>query len=160
MPPPTSLILALDLGTSSTRAALFDTAGRRLEGTTAQRTYPLLTSTDGAAELEPDVLLEAVRECIAETLESYHADAALRRRAIGGIGVSCFWHSLIGTAADGKPVTRVITWADSRCREDAAELRATFREKTIHARTGCMLRASFWPAKLRWNVSAFRASSR
>ena len=150
MPPSTSLILALDIGTSSSRAALFDTDGQRLEGTTAQRTYPLLTSAEGAAEIEPDVLLGAVRECIAETLARYRGDVALRNRTILGVGVSCFWHSFIGTDRDGKPVTRVITWADSRCREDAAELRATFREKTTHARTGCMLRASFWPAKLRW----------
>jgi gluconokinase len=47
-------------------------------------------------------------------------------------------------------LTRVITWADARCRADAAELRAELKEKEIHSRTGCMLRASFWPAKLRW----------
>src|SRR5213079_2106172 len=77
-------------------------------------------------------------------------DPALRGRGIAGIGVSCFWHSLVGCDAKGVSVTNIVTWADSRCREEAAKLRDRFDERKIHARTGCMLRASFWPAKLRW----------
>src|SRR4051812_11739687 len=49
MPP--ELILAIDIGTSSTRSALFDVRARRLASTTAQQGYPLITSTDGGAEL-------------------------------------------------------------------------------------------------------------
>src|SRR5436190_31867 len=37
-----------------------------------------------------------------------------------------------------------------QCLEDAAALRKELGEKTVHARTGCMLRASFWPAKMAW----------
>ena len=139
-----SLILALDVGTSSTRTALFDAGAHRIDGTTAQESYPLITSGEGAAEIEPAVLLRAVRRCLAQTM------AKVRGRRIAGIGASCFWHSLIGTDAAGKPLTRIITWADARCRADAAKLRARFSEKQTHARTGCMLRASFWPAKLAW----------
>ena len=141
---PTPLILALDIGTSSCRTALFDFNARRIGGTTSQQTYPLITSGDGAAEIDPAELLQAVRCCLAETM------ASVRGRTIAGIGTSCFWHSFVGTDAGGKPVTRVVTWADSRCRADAAELRAAFSERQVHARTGCMLRASFWPAKLLW----------
>lgn len=144
------LILALDLGTSSTRTALFDTAAQRLPETTAQQTYPLLTSVDGAAELEPGVLLSAVRRCLEQTMQRYRSDATLRGRPIAGIAVSCFWHSLVGCDAKGTALTNIITWADSRCREDAAKLREELGEKVTHARTGCMIRASFWPAKLVW----------
>lgn len=144
------LILALDLGTSSTRTALFDTAAQRLPETTAQQTYPLLTSADGAAELEPGVLLSAVRRCLEQTMQRYRSDATLRGRPIAGIAVSCFWHSLVGCDAKGTALTNIITWADSRCREDAAKLREELGEKATHARTGCMIRASFWPAKLVW----------
>ncbi len=144
------LVLAIDLGTSSTRAAFFDAEGRRHIHTTAQQTYPLLTSADGMAELEPGALLGAVKMCIAETLRHRRTDATLKGLTIAGIGVSCFWHSMIGCNAKGEAVTRVITWADSRCREDAAALRKKFDEKETHARTGCMMRASFWPAKLKW----------
>ena len=145
-----SLVLALDIGTSSTRCALFDAQANRIEGTTAQQAYPLLTSADGAAEIEPAELLRAVTQCMEETLQAYRSHKALRGRKLVGVGVSCFWHSLVGCDAMGHPLTRIVTWADSRCRSDAAALRETVSERESHALTGCMLRASFWPAKLRW----------
>jgi gluconokinase len=155
-----SLILSLDIGTSSCRTAFFDETGRRILDSTAQKNYPLWTTSDGGAELDPQLLLEAVRQCLAQTLGCARSSRALRGFKVRGIGVSCFWHSLIGTNAGGEPLTKVITWADARCREDAARLRETFSEKVVHARTGCMLRSSFWPAKLLWlrrtQVSLFR----
>lgn len=144
------LILALDLGTSSTRTALFDLQGQRLPGTTAQESYSLFTTADGGAELDPGVLLRAVMHCLEQTVHAYRDDATLRGRGIAAIGVSCFWHSVVGCDAKGVSLTNILTWADARCREDAAKLRERFDEKKVHARTGCMLRASFWPAKLRW----------
>lgn len=144
------LILALDIGTSSTRTALFDANATRLAGTTAQQGYPLITSADGGAELDPQVLLAAVKGCLAETMRAYRADERLQGQAIAGIGVSCFWHSLIGCDAKGRPLTNVITWADARCRGDAARLREEHSEAKLHATTGCMVRASFWPAKMAW----------
>ncbi|MGC3988440.1 MAG: gluconokinase [Chthoniobacteraceae bacterium] len=137
-------MLAIDLGTSSTRTALFDLRGRRLLESTAQHGYPLLTTPEGGAELDPRVLEKTLHRCLRETLK--HADGA-RITAVGG---SCFWHSMIGVNERNEPLTPVYTWADSRCREDAARLREKFSEKKVHARTGCMLRASFWPARLAW----------
>jgi len=135
------LVLAIDLGTSSVRSALFDPHGQPLDGSLAQRTTTLQTSQDGRAEMEPASLLERVNQCIAET-RTHGSPVA--------IGVSCFWHSLMGTTEDGTPLTPIYTWADSRCRDDAAALRAELPEQAVHLTTGCMLRASFWPAKLRW----------
>ena len=144
------LILAIDIGTSSTRTAFFDLCGERIASTMAQQPYPLITSADGGAEIDPPVLLGAVLHCLESSVRALRADPALRGRPIAGIGVSCFWHSLLGCDARGSAITRIFTWADSRCRDDAAELREKLSEKDTHARTGCMLRSSFWPAKLRW----------
>ncbi len=137
-------VLALDLGTSSVRSALFDQRGRRVVGTLIQRALKLRTSADGAAELDPVAVQRAIEACIAGTL------AKRGRRAIAAIGISCFWHSLIGVDADGDAVTPIFTWADTRPVAAAQALRAEFDERATHARTGCMLRASFWSAKLRW----------
>jgi gluconokinase len=41
-------------------------------------------------------------------------------------------------------------WADSRSAHDAGVLRGALDEEALHARTGCHLHASYWPAKLRW----------
>ena len=154
------LILALDLGTSSSRAALFTHQGSRILASTSQRRSILQTRADGTSVMRPSALLKSVRECISETLHHAKTSRHLRSRPITAIGVSCFWHSLVGVDKGGNPLTEIITWADSRCRDDAADLRSRFSERAIHGRTGCMLRSSFWPAKLHWlrrtNPSVFR----
>src|ERR1017187_3313683 len=145
-----AVILAIDIGTSSLRTALFDARARRLVRTTAQEAYSLRVTADGGAELSPQTLRQTLFRCLAQTLRSYHADRTLRLRPIIAVGTSCFWHSLLGADESGRALTPIYTWADSRCREDAARLRAEFSERAVHARTGCMLRSSFWPAKLLW----------
>jgi len=130
-------VLALDLGTSSARSALFDARGMRIDGSLSQETYTLHTASDGTAELQPSEVLATVQRLLA-------------KRTAEAVGISCFWHSLMGCDAHGKPLTPIYTWADSRCTPDAIKLRARHDERELHARTGCMLRASFWPAKLAW----------
>ncbi|MEO8205331.1 MAG: gluconokinase [Chthoniobacterales bacterium] len=136
------LVLAIDIGTSSSRTAFFDSRGRRVPNSLFQRSYPLHTDRDGKAELDPRDLLDAIKLCITKTLSG--------ASAVSAVGVSCFWHSVLGVNANGEAITPIYTWADSRCREDAAVMRKEFSEKDIHAETGCMLRASFMAMKLRW----------
>ncbi len=143
-------ILAFDIGTSSLRTSFFTAGAERLTATTAQETYPLHTTADGGAELTPALLREAALRCLRTSLAALRADRKLAKARIVGIGTSCFWHSLVGVGSGNTPITPIITWADSRCQKDAEALRAEFSEKDLHARTGCMVRASFWPAKLRW----------
>ena len=138
------LILACDLGTSSTRSALFDAQGVRLRSSTAHRAYPLQTSPDGRAELDPGQVLRAVVQCID------HSHRTAGRGMITAVGMSCFWHSLLGVDAQGQAATPIVTWADSRAAPDATRLRTRTAERGYHQRTGCMLRATFWPAKLRY----------
>lgn len=139
-------VLAIDIGTSSSRSALFDGEAHRIPGSLAQAEYHLETAADGTAELDPKLLLRAVQECLATTVK-------FARTPIAAVGVSCFWHSLLPVGKFGAPLGPIVTWADSRCREEAAALRKELSEETYHARTGCMLRTSFWPAKLRWIAS-------
>ena len=137
------LVLALDIGTSSVRSALFDGKGREKRQSRAREKYRVQHSADHGAELDPQVLLRATRKCLRQT-------RGLTKSPVNAVGGSGFWHSLLGLDRDGKPLTPIFTWADARCVEDAARLRATFDEHAIQQRTGCMLRASFWPAKLLW----------
>lgn len=148
--PSSPLILAIDIGTSSLRTALFDARARRFVGTTAQETYSLRVTSDGCAELSPQTLRQTFLRCLTQTLRSHQANRSLRSRSIIAVGTSCFWHSLLGADERGRALTPIYTWADSRCREDAARLRGEFSERAVHARTGCMLRSSYWPAKLVW----------
>jgi gluconokinase len=144
--PAAPLILALDVGTSSTKAALFTTRGERLLATTAHEAYALRVASDGTAELDSGALERAAVRAIRTVLAA--------RRALKGnppiiaIGMSCFWHSLLGEC--GTKPTPIYTWGDGRCRPDAARLRERLNETAYHARTGCLLRAPYWPAKLCW----------
>ena len=140
----TPLVLAIDLGTSSVRTALFDAEARRVPGTLTQRSHGVTHSDDGAAELDPAAVHASLDACLRATL------ARPGKKEVAAVGVSCFWHSLIGVDARGRALTPIYTWADARGRDDAARLRAELDEKHYHRQTGCMLRASFWPAKLRW----------
>jgi gluconokinase len=150
MKKPESFVLAFDVGTSSLRTALFDPAARRVEGSTHQTEYHLSYGDDGRAELSWRTLLTAARGCLGSTLKFYRSLPASTRPPIGAAGMSAFWHSLLGVGASGEPITPIYTWADSRCQPEAARLRSELSERAIHARTGCMLRTSYWPAKLRW----------
>jgi gluconokinase len=137
-------VLALDVGTSSARAALFSEDGGRVPGSMVQQGYSLRTSADGGAELQPDAVERAAAACVMKALR------AGRDRELLGVGASCFWHSLMGVDGRGRALTPVFTWADSRSRSDAARLREQLSERAIHRRTGCMLRGVFWAAKLAW----------
>lgn len=84
------MILALDIGTSSTRSAIYDAKGNRAMATTAQFTYPLQTGPDGKAELRPGDIDQAVKHAFAGTLKSWRDLKS--SETIAAIGVSCFWH--------------------------------------------------------------------
>ena len=137
------VVLAIDIGTSSVRTALFDENAKLIPRSNASHVYRVRHSAEHGAELDPQVLLRATRKCLRQT-------RGLTKSPVKVVGGSGFWHSLLALDRDGKPLSPIFTWADTRSAEDAARLRATFDEHAIQQRTGCMLRASFWPAKLLW----------
>ncbi|MGI9088302.1 MAG: gluconokinase [Chthoniobacterales bacterium] len=147
---PASLVLAIDVGSSSLRTALFNDRGVRVQSSIACRKYSVCYQEDGGAELEAAALLQAARACLEETLRSRRKSPRLRKIPVVAVGGSGFWHSLLGLDRAGVPSTPVYMWADSRSSGDAVKLRAEHSERQIQRRTGCMLHAPFWPAKLRW----------
>src|SRR5438105_3719827 len=139
-------VLALDLGTSSVRAVVYDVGGAMVEPTLCDLPYKVRTAESGEASSDPDSLVRLIAESIDGAL------AAARKHKIGIVaaGVSCYWHSLMGVDRSGRPTTELITWADTRSAPESARMRGRFDERTYHARTGCFFHASYWPAKLRW----------
>jgi gluconokinase len=131
-------VLALDVGSSSTRACAFDHRGREL-GEPARRAYEARHSRDGAAELDVEELVSACEAVLAEAGGGHEAT-----------GISCFWHSLLLLDEGDRPLTPVLLWQDRRAALEAEELRARLDPVAVHDRTGCFLHPSFWPAKLVW----------
>jgi gluconokinase len=139
------MVIALDIGTSSARAGLYDVAGRVVADRFHQVRYEPRVTADGGVEHDPVELLEAVAGCVDAVTEHARRDGE-----IVGVGVTTFWHGLLGFDAGGHPATPIYMWADSRAAREAAALRKTLDEAALHARTGCHLHSSYWPARLRW----------
>jgi len=106
--------------------------------------YEVSVGQDGAVEHDSLRLLEAVVACVDAV------QARGRRQPFRAVGVSTFWHGLLGFDVDGHPATPVYMWGDTRSAPDARILRSALDEAALHARTGCHLHPSYWPAKLRW----------
>jgi gluconokinase len=139
-------VLALDVGTSSVRAAVFDeTAHEREEP--ARRGY--------ADELDPERVVELTREALEE---------AGGTEAIDAVGASCFGHSLLAIDVSGRPLTEILSWRDTRSADAADWLARRVDTSAVHARTGCHIHTSYWPAKLAWlaqeRPDVFRATHR
>jgi len=148
MPKTTSVkgVLALDLGTSSVRAVVYDTRGRMLDPTLSDLPYKVRTTEAGEVSSDPDDLVKLIANSIDKALKA----ARKENVTILATGASCYWHSLMGVDRRARPTTELLTWADTRSAPETRRLRARLDERAYHARTGCFFHASYWPAKLRW----------
>jgi len=125
---------------------VFDQNGWAIEGLRAQVEYPLRTEPPGAAELDADALVNHAASCIDSVL---HA-AGKNARRIVAVGVCTFWHSMVGVDARNRAVTPLYTWADTRPADAARRLQKRLDFDAVHARTGCALHPSYFPARLLW----------
>jgi gluconokinase len=141
-----SLVLALDIGTSSVRSALYDCEGNVLAKTMVKNERTLVATDDGGAEIDAD---EAFRQ-IVQVIDDVLKRSERIKGNIACVAASSFWHSMVGVDARGKPTTKVFGWADTRSRDQISVLRKRFDEAEIHNRTGARFHSSFWPAKLLW----------
>jgi gluconokinase len=134
-------VLALDIGTSSVRASLYD--ARQTLLTTSQLRNKLHEHQDGRVEIDPIRLERLVMQVI---------DGALGRHrgAVEAVATSAFWHSLMAVDRDNAPLTPLLPWIDLRAHDEIARLRRLADERRVHARTGCRFHASYWPARWLW----------
>jgi gluconokinase len=140
------LVLALDIGTSSVRALLFDAQARQVRIPVARRETRLHVSQDGASELEPDHLLTSLWACVDECCQA----AGSQVNRIGGVAISTFVSNLLGMDANGRAVTPLMTYADTRPSLDALHLRNRLDEAALHDRTGTHIHPSYLPARFMW----------
>jgi gluconokinase len=139
-------VLALDLGTSSTRAILFDRQGRMLVGGLARRSVELQTKSDGTAVIDADHLAEQTWQCVDEVLE----EAGQNAEKIAAVGCSTFVSNLVGVDRSGRAVTPLMTYADTRPADEIKALAQRLDEDAVHQRTGCRLHPSYLPARFAW----------
>lgn len=141
-PAPNPIIVGLDVGTTAAKASLFSIDGAVRE--TASVEYPLLNPQPGWHVQDPDTIAEGVLEAIARVVG--RTDAA----RIVGMSVSTAMHGLIGLDDDRRPVTELLTWADSRARKQADKLNDHATGPRIHYISGTPTHPMSPLVKLRW----------
>lgn len=141
------LILAIDLGTSSVRAILYDSSGRVVDGHSAQLHYEIETGLDGQSTFDASELAQLTERVIDTICQSFD-DTGIDR--VDAVGISCFWHSLVGLDERGEPMTPVFYWGDNRSVAQVDQLRTALDEQEWRRRSGCVFHSSYWPAKLLW----------
>jgi gluconokinase len=147
-------VLALDLGTSSVRALIFDGEGRPVPGAIARRPTRLLLGEDGKAELDPEAMVALVGACLDELAAAGALDA------VELVAMSSAWHSVLAADPAGRPLSGLLTWADTRAAALVAKLRQRVDAERLHQRTGAPPHDTFWTVKLPWLAEQVPAAAR
>ena len=139
-------ILAIDQGTSSSRALVFDSSG--VPRSLAQREFTQHFPRDGWVEHDAD---EIWRTTLA-SCRSALADAGIDSKQLACIGIANQRETtVIWDRATGEPVHRAIVWQDRRTAEHCRELkRDRINETELQAKTGLLLDPYFSATKLQW----------
>ena len=135
-----SFTLAIDVGSSSVRAMLFDSQGHPVDDAYVQKHYDAETTPDGGAFIDP----ARISQIIFEAIDGVVANAGDRH--IERVAMDTLVGNVMGMDADGSPTTPVYTWADTR----GAALGHNLKLGDYTRRTGCRIHTSYWPVRLLW----------
>ncbi|HEX3505981.1 MAG TPA: glycerol kinase GlpK [Xanthobacteraceae bacterium] len=140
-----SYILAIDQGTTSSRAILFraDTSIAAV----AQQEFPQHFPADGEVEHDPEDLWTTTLSTCRDALRKAAAEA----RDIVAIGITNQRETtLLWERASGRPLHRAIVWQDRRTADLCTQLKAAGHEPKFAAKTGLLLDPYFSGTKLTW----------
>ena len=139
-----SLTLAIDVGSSSVRAMLFDAQGQALDAVFVQVLYSATITPDGGSMIDPAQMTHLIFECIDTALQQ----AGPLAEQIERVAMDTLVGNLMGIDAAGQPITPIYTWADTRGGDLGDSLSLDVADYT--RRTGCRIHASYWPIRLLW----------
>lgn len=150
-------ILAIDQGTTSSRAMVFDESGHCVAQ--AQQEFRQIYPQDGWVEHDPEEIWQSVLAVCRQTLQQ--ADEA--GIEVAGIGITNQRETtLVWDRQTGKPIYNAIVWQDRRTVDYCSELRSAQQEEQVIERTGLLLDPYFSATKLGWmldNVDGARAKA-
>ena len=147
-------ILALDQGTTSSRAIVFNRKGEILGS--AQQEFPQIYPHTGWVEHDPNEIMGSQVGVIPEAL----IRAGVSSKDIAAIGITNHRETtIVWDKKTGKPIYNAIVWQCRRTAEYCDKLKADGLDKVIYEKTGLVLDAYFSATKLKWildNVSGAR----
>jgi gluconokinase len=136
------VVLGVDMGTTATKVVAYRADGHQLAS--ASHGYPLEEPHPGRAEQDPELILGAVYEGLREVVAQLGPDR------IAGLAFSSAMHSLLALDVELRPLTPVLTWADTRAAAQAERLRASQGGLQLHRRTGTPVHPMSPLTKLMW----------
>ena len=139
-------VLAIDVGSSSVRATVYDVGANALPGMSVATPHVTPTSPNGGAADDALGLAEVVERTI-DKLLNLAGDVTSN---IVAVGMDTFVGNLLGLDGKGQPTTPVYTYADTRSLEEVAQMRRDLDAVDVHQRTGVILHTAYAPARLRW----------
>ncbi|MGG6312968.1 gluconokinase [Paenibacillus macerans] len=137
-------MIGLDIGTTSTKAVLFERDGNVVA--TANEEYPLYTPSASIAEQDPDEIFAAVIAAIGGVMK----ESGIAPAQIGFVSFSSAMHSVIPVDGQGIPLMRCLTWADNRSAEWSEKLKNELGGHDIYMRTGTPIHPMSPLTKLLW----------
>lgn len=139
-----SIILALDCGTTSVRAIVFEGDCARAS---AQREFTQHFPAPGLVEHDADEIWTALSACMKDAVER----AGLRAQDVSAIGITNQRETIVvWDRATGRPIHRAIVWQDRRTAPVMDALRAAGHEERVREATGLTLDPYFSASKLAW----------
>ncbi len=136
-------VLAIDQGTTSSRALVFDETLRVLAS--ARREFTQHFPAPGLVEHDADEIWQSVAACVREVL------AAVDARSVVAVGLTNQRETIVlWDRRTGRPLHRALVWQDRRTAADCRALAAAGAEPLIRAKTGLVVDPYFSASKLRW----------
>jgi len=147
-------ILAIDQGTTSSRAMIFDPRGTCVAQ--AQQEFTQHYPADGWVEHDPEEIWQSVLAVCCEALSA----AQQKGCQVSGIGITNQRETtLVWERSTGKPIHNAIVWQDRRTADFCSDLKKSGHESAVADKTGLLLDPYFSGTKLRWlldNVTGAR----
>jgi glycerol kinase len=151
-------VLALDQGTTSSRAIVFDHAGSIVS--IAQKEFPQIFPKPGWVEHDPRDIWSSQAGVAAEALTK----ASIAASDVAAIGITNQRETtLVWDRLSGEPITNAIVWQDRRTAGICDKLKARKLERVIRRKTGLVIDAYFSATKVQWvleNVKGARAKAK
>ncbi|MGP4061130.1 glycerol kinase GlpK [Halobacillus sp. H74] len=138
-------ILSIDQGTTSSRAILFNKAGKIVE--TAQKEFEQFFPKPGWVEHDANEIWTSVLACIAEVLRK----ADVEPDQIAGIGITNQRETaVVWDKNTGKPIYHAVVWQSRQTEDICKELRAAGHNELFREKTGLLLDPYFSGTKVKW----------
>jgi glycerol kinase len=148
-------VLAIDQGTTSTRAIVFN--GEMKVAGVGQKEFTQIYPRSGWVEHDPEEIWETVVWTVRKAIEA----AGIEAKEIAAIGITNQRETVVVWERDGgKPIGNAIVWQDRRTAKDCEKLKRQGLEKLFTRKTGLLLDPYFSGTKLSWMLANVKGARR